>query len=203
MPHFRLNAQVDAGPLVDFRRRLNALLGDRGKVSVNDLLIKGAALALRRVPECNASFAGDSLRFYTRVHIGVAVALEQGLVTPVVRNADLKGIGVISAEVRDLVNRAKGRQLKSHEIQGATFSVSNLGMFGIDQFDAILNPPAACILAIGRIQKLPVVEDDRIVIGERLSLTLSCDHRAVDGALGARYMDELRDILERPESLAL
>ena len=120
-----------------------------------------------------------------------------------VRNADLKGIGVISAEVRDLVDRAKRKQIKAHEIQGATFTLSNLGMFGIDQFDAIINPPAACILAVGRIQKVPVVEGERITIGDRLALTLSCDHRVVDGALGARYMDELREILERPESLAL
>jgi pyruvate dehydrogenase E2 component (dihydrolipoamide acetyltransferase) len=203
MPHFRLTATVDAGPLADFRRRLNELLGDRGKVSFNDLILKGAALALRRVPECNAAFMGDSIRYFTRVHLGVAVALESGLITPIVRNADLKGIGVISAEVRDLVDRAKRRMLKAPEIQGATFTVSNLGMFGIDQFDAILNPPAACILAVGRIQRTPVVDNDRIVIGDRLNLTLSCDHRAVDGALGARYMDELRDILERPESLAL
>jgi pyruvate dehydrogenase E2 component (dihydrolipoamide acetyltransferase) len=203
MPHYRLTATIDAGPLADFRQRLNQLLGDRGKVSFNDLLLKGAALALRRVPECNVAFMGDAIRYYTRVHMGFAVALEQGLLTPIIRNADLKGIGVISAEVRDLVDRAKRRQLKTHEIQGATFTVSNLGMFGIDQFDAIINPPAACILAIGRIQRVPVVENDRIVIGDRLSLTLSCDHRAVDGALGARYMDELREILERPESLAL
>jgi pyruvate dehydrogenase E2 component (dihydrolipoamide acetyltransferase) len=203
MPHFRLTATVDAGPLADFRRRLNELLGDRGKVSFNDLILKGAALALRRVPECNAAFMGDSIRYFTRVHLGVAVALETGLITPIVRNADLKGIGVISAEVRDLVDRGKRRMLKAPEIQGATFTVSNLGMFGIDQFDAILNPPAACILAVGRIQRMPVVDNDRIVIGDRLNLTLSCDHRAVDGALGARYMDELRDILERPESLAL
>jgi pyruvate dehydrogenase E2 component (dihydrolipoamide acetyltransferase) len=203
MPHFRLTATVDAGPLADFRRRLNELLGDRGKVSFNDLILKGAALALRRVPECNAAFMGDSIRYFTRVHLGVAVALETGLITPIVRNADLKGIGVISAEVRDLVDRGKRRMLKAHEIQGATFTVSNLGMFGIEQFDAILTPPAACILAVGRIQRMPVVDNDRIVIGDRLNLTLSCDHRAVDGALGARYMDELRDILERPESLAL
>jgi len=203
MPHFRLTATVDAGPLADFRQRLNQLLGDRGKVSFNDLILKGAALALRRVPECNAAFMGDSIRYYTRVHMGFAVALETGLITPIIRNADLKGIGVISGEVRDLVDRAKRRQLKAHEIQGATFTVSNLGMFGIEQFDAILNPPAACILAVGRIQRIPVVDNDRIVIGDRLNLTMSCDHRAVDGALGARYMDELRDILERPESLAL
>jgi pyruvate dehydrogenase E2 component (dihydrolipoamide acetyltransferase) len=203
MPHYRLTATVDAGPLADFRQRLNQLLGDRGKVSFNDLILKGAALALRRVPECNAAFMGDSIRYYTRVHMGFAVALETGLITPIIRNADLKGIGVISAEVRDLVDRGKRRQLKAHEIQGATFTVSNLGMFGIDQFDAIINPPAACILAVGRIQRIPVVENDRIVIGDRLNLTMSCDHRAVDGALGARYMDELRDIIERPESLAL
>jgi len=203
MPHYRLTATIDAGPLGDFRQRLNHLLGDRGKVSFNDLILKGAALALRRVPECNAAFMGDNIRYYTRVHLGFAVALETGLITPIVRNADLKGIGVISAEVRDLVDRAKRRQLKAGEIQGATFTVSNLGMFGIDQFDAIINPPAACILAVGRIQRVPVVENDRIVIGDRLALTLSSDHRAVDGALGARYMDELRDILERPESLAL
>lgn len=203
MPHYRVTATIDAGPLIDFRQRLNHLLGDRGKVSINDLLLKGAALALRRVPDCNVAFMGDAIRYYSRVHMGVAVALEQGLLTPVVRNADLKGIGVISAEVRDLIDRAKRRQIKAHEIQGATFTVSNLGMFGIDNFDAIINPPAACILAIGRIQKVPVVEGERIAIGERLSLTMSCDHRAVDGALGARYLDELRDILERPESLAL
>ncbi|HKE15415.1 MAG TPA: 2-oxo acid dehydrogenase subunit E2 [Kofleriaceae bacterium] len=203
MPHFRVTATIDAAPLMDFRQRLNHLIGDRGKISVNDLLLKGAALALRRVPECNAAFMGEAIRYYSRVHMGVAVALEQGLLTPVVRNADLKGIGVISAEVRDLVDRAKRRQIKAHEIQGATFTVSNLGMFGIDHFDAILNPPAACILAVGRIQKLPVVEGERISIGERLSLTMSCDHRAVDGALGARYLDELREILERPEALAL
>ncbi len=203
MPHFRLTATIDGGPLGDFRQRLNHLLGDRGKVSFNDLILKGAALALRRVPECNAAFMGESIRYYTRVHLGFAVALETGLITPIIRNADLKGIGVISAEVRDLVDRAKRRQLKAGEIQGATFTVSNLGMFGIDQFDAIINPPAACILAVGRIQRVPVVENDRIVIGDRLALTLSSDHRAVDGALGARYMDELRDILERPESLAL
>ncbi len=203
MPHFRVTATIDAAPVMDFRQRLNQLLGDRGKVSVNDLLLKGAALALRRVPECNVAFMGDSIRYYSRVHMGVAVALEQGLLTPVVRNADLKGIGVIGAEVRDLVDRAKRRQIKAHEIQGATFTVSNLGMFGVDQFDAIINPPAACFLAVGRIQKVPIVSGERIAIGERLSLTLSCDHRAVDGALGARYLDELRDILERPESLAL
>jgi pyruvate dehydrogenase E2 component (dihydrolipoamide acetyltransferase) len=203
IPHFRVSSSYDPSAMQRFRERLNLLIGDRGKVSVNDLLIKGVALALRRVPEVNAAFVGDAIRYFTRVHIGVAVALERGLLTPVVQNADLKGIGVISAEVRDLVERAKNRQLKAHEIQGSTFTLSNLGMFGVDQFDAIINPPEAAILAVGRIQKIPVVEGERVVAGQRMVLTLSCDHRVVDGALGARFLDELIEILERPESLAL
>ncbi len=202
-PHFRVTTSFDAARLMDFRSRLNDLLGDRGKVSVNDLIVKGAALALRRVPEVNVAFMGEAIRYFTRVHIGVAVALERGLLTPVVRNADLKGIGVISAEIKDLVQRAKNRELKAHEISGSTFTVSNLGMFGVDHFDAIINPPEAAILAVGRLTKQPVVVDDEIVIGQRMTLTLSCDHRAVDGALGARYLDQLVEILERPESLAL
>jgi pyruvate dehydrogenase E2 component (dihydrolipoamide acetyltransferase) len=203
IPHFRVTSSFDASAMLLFRKRLNELLGDRGKVSINDLLLKGAALALRRVPQVNASFTGDAIRYYTRVHLGVAVALDRGLLTPVVRNADLKGIGVISAEVKDLVDRAKNRQLKAEEIQGSTFTVSNLGMFGVDHFDAIINPPEAAILAVGRINDIPVIDGDRITVGKRMNLTLSCDHRVVDGALGARFLDELVDLLERPESLAL
>lgn len=204
IPHFYLNASCNVGPLIAFRARLNQLLGNSGKVSFNDLIIKGAALALRRVPEVNAAFMGDAIRYYTHVHIGVAVAIEDGLVTPVCRDADLKGIGVISAEVKDLAERAKHRGLKMHEIQGSTFTVSNLGMFGIDDFQAIINPPEGAILSVGRIRKQPVVADDgRIIAGEQMSLGLACDHRTVDGALGARYLDELIDLLEHPESLAL
>ncbi len=203
IPHFRLTTSFDAAPMLLFRKRLNQLIGDRGKISINDLLLKGAALGLRRVPKVNAAFVGDAIRYFTRVHLGVAVALERGLITPVIRNADLKGIGVISAEVKDLVGRAKKREIKAHEITGSTFTISNLGMFGIDHFDAIINPPEAAILAVGRINDLPVVEGDRITIGKRMNLTLSCDHRVVDGALGARFLDELVDLLERPESLAL
>ncbi len=203
IPHFRVTTSFNAAPLLLFRKRLNELIGDRGKISINDLLLKGAALALRRVPKVNAAFVGDAIRYFTRVHLGVAVALERGLITPVIRNADLKGIGVISAEVKDVVGRAKKRAIKAHEITGSTFTISNLGMFGVDHFDAIINPPEAAILAVGRINELPVVEDDRITIGKRMNLTLSCDHRVVDGALGARFLDELVDLLERPESLAL
>jgi pyruvate dehydrogenase E2 component (dihydrolipoamide acetyltransferase) len=203
IPHFRLTTSFDAEPMLEFRKRLNDLLGGRGKVSVNDLLLKGAALALRRVPDVNAAFTGEAIRYFTRVHIGVAVALERGLITPVVRNADLKGIGVISAEVKDLIKRAKSREIKAEEIQGSTFTVSNLGMFAVDQFDAIINPPEAAILAVGRVIEMPVANGDRIHIGKRMNMTLSCDHRVVDGALGARFLDELIELLERPESLAL
>ena len=203
IPHFRVTTSFDAEPMLLFRKRLNDLLGDRGKVSINDLLLKGAALALRRVPKVNAAFVGTAIRYFTRVHLGVAVALERGLLTPVIRNADLKGIGVISSEVKDLVGRAKDRNIKAHEITGSTFTVSNLGMFGVDHFDAIINPPEAAILAVGRIKKIPVVDGDRITIGKRMNMTLSCDHRVVDGALGARFLDQLVDLLERPESLAL
>jgi pyruvate dehydrogenase E2 component (dihydrolipoamide acetyltransferase) len=203
VPHFYLMRAVDAGPLMAFRARLNELLGDRGKVSVNDLIVKAVALALRRVPECNASWEGDAIRRYHHVHVGIAVAIEDGLVTPVVRDADHKGIGAIATEVKDLAERAKKRQLKGHEITGSTFTVSNLGMFGIERFTAILNPPEAGILAVGGVMDVPVVSNGQVVPGKRLQLTMSCDHRVIDGALGARYLGVLVELLEKPESLAL
>lgn len=203
IPHFYLTRSFDVGPLLDFRKRLNALLGDRGKVSVNDMIIKGVALALRRVPDVNAAFMGEAIRYFSRVNVGVAVAIDDGLVTPVVRDADLKGIGGIGNEVRDLAERARTRRLKGHEIEGSTFTVSNLGMFGVEHFEAIINPPEAAILAIGTVSDEPVVKDGAIVIGKRMRLTMSCDHRVVDGALGARYLQALVELLEQPESLAL
>lgn len=203
IPHFYLTRSFDVEPLLDFRKRLNALLGDRGKVSVNDMIIKGVALALRRVPDVNAAFMGEAIRYFSRVNVGVAVAIEDGLVTPVVRDADLKGIGGIGNEVRDLAERARTRRLKAHEIDGSTFTVSNLGMFGIEHFEAIINPPEAAILAIGTVMDEPVVKNGAVVPGKRMRLTLSCDHRVVDGALGARYLQALVELLEQPESLAL
>jgi len=203
IPHFYLMRKLDAAPLLAFRARLNELLGDRGKVSVNDLVIKAVALALRRVPECNASWEGDVIRYYHRVHVGVAVAIEDGLVTPVVRDADQKGIGAIAAEVKDLAERAKKRGLKGHEITGSTFTVSNLGMLGIERFTAILNPPEAGILAIGATVDEPVVVKDQVVPGKRLTVTMSCDHRVIDGALGARWLQAFAELFEKPESLAL
>jgi pyruvate dehydrogenase E2 component (dihydrolipoamide acetyltransferase) len=204
VPHFYLMRKLDAAPLLAFRQRLNDLLGDRGKVSVNDLIIKAVALALRRVPECNASWAGESIHRFHRVHIGVAVAIDDGLVTPVIRDADQKGIGAIAAEVKDLAERAKTKKLKGHEITGSTFTVSNLGMFGIERFTAIINPPEGGILAIGTTVDEPVVgKDGAIVAGKRMTVTMSCDHRVIDGALGARWLQAFAELFEKPESLAL
>jgi pyruvate dehydrogenase E2 component (dihydrolipoamide acetyltransferase) len=203
VPHFYLMRDLDAAALLSYRERLNDLLGDRGKVSVNDLVIKAVALALRRMPECNASWEGDAIRHYHRVHIGVAVAIPDGLVTPVVRDADTKGIGAIAAEVKDLADRAKKRGLKAHEITGSTFSVSNLGMFGIERFTAILNPPEAGILAIGAVRDAAVIDRGNVVAGKRMAVTMSCDHRVIDGALGARWLQVLGELIEKPELLAL
>jgi len=203
VPHFYLMRTFDAAPMLGFRERLNTLLGDRGKVSVNDLIIKAVALALRRVPDCNASWEGDAIRHYHRVHVGVAVAIDDGLVTPVLRDADQKGIGSIAAEVRDLAERAKTKKLKGHEITGSTFTVSNLGMLGIERFTAILNPPEAGILAIGTTVDTPVVVNGQVVAGKRMTVTMSCDHRVIDGALGAKWLIQFVDLIEHPESLAL
>ncbi len=211
VPHFYLMRTFDVAPLLGFRERLNALLGDKGKVSVNDLIVKAVALALRRMPDCNASWEPEAtidgsvgaIRRYHRVNIGVAVAIEDGLVTPVVFDADQKGIGSIAAEVRDLAERARTRRLKAHEITGSTFSVSNLGMFNIERFTAILNPPEAGILAIGTVVDTPVVKDGQVVPGKRMTVTMSCDHRVIDGALGAKYLTAFVDLVEHPESLAL
>jgi len=203
VPHFYLMRRFDPSPLLAFRARLNGLLGDRGKVSVNDLIVKSVAIALRRLPECNAAWMGDAIRRFHHVHIGIAVAIEDGLVTPVVRDADGKGLAVIGAEVADLAKRARSRHLKAHEITGSTFTVSNLGMFDIERFTAIINPPEAGILAVGGISDEPVVRDGQVVAGKRMTLTLSCDHRVIDGALGARLLAIVIEQLEQPESLAL
>ena len=203
VPHFYLQRQVDAAPLLAFRAKLNELVGDRIKISVNDLVMKATALALRRLPECNAAWVGDAIRRFDHVHLGVAVAIEDGLVTPVIRNADLKGLGTIATEVKDLAERAKVRKLKAHEITGSTFTVSNLGMYGIERFTAILNPPEAGILAIGAVSDAAVVQAGQVVAGKRMTVSMSCDHRVIDGALGARWLVAFADLIEHPESLAL
>jgi pyruvate dehydrogenase E2 component (dihydrolipoamide acetyltransferase) len=207
VPHIYLMRDLDAAPLLAYRQRLNDLLGEKGpgamKISVNDLVVKAVALALRRMPECNASWQGEAIRTFHRVHVGVAVAIPEGLVTPVVRDADAKGIGSIAAEIKDLADRARKRALKVPEITGSTFSVSNLGMFGIERFTAIINPPEAGILAVGAVRDAAIVDKGNVVAGKRMTVTMSCDHRVIDGALGARWLTVLAELIEKPESLAL
>ncbi len=199
VPHFYLTIDIDAGALVAARAQINADLEASGeKVSLNDLLIKACAVALRRVPKVNASFQGENILFHDRVDISVAVAIPDGLVTPVVRNADQLGVLAIARQVKDLAARAKEKKLKPEEMSNGTFSVSNLGMFGIDDFSAVINPPEGAILAISALRDEPVVKDGQVVPGKRLALTMSCDHRVIDGALGAEWLKVLRGLLESP-----
>jgi pyruvate dehydrogenase E2 component (dihydrolipoamide acetyltransferase) len=204
VPHFYLTIDVDAEPLValraDFNRRLEAS-GD--KISLNDLIIKACAVALRRMPRVNVSYAGDSLILHDHVNISVAVAVPDGLVTPVIRDADRLGAVAISQAVRELAGRAKNKKLKPEEMTGGTFSISNLGMFGIDEFSAVINPPEGAILAVGAVRDEPVVKAGAVVPGKRMALTMSCDHRVVDGALGAEWLKLLRSLLEAPIDMLL
>jgi pyruvate dehydrogenase E2 component (dihydrolipoamide acetyltransferase) len=206
VPHFYLTIDVDAAALVKLRARINEELasasadGDvaAAKVSLNDLLVKACAIALVRVPECNASFTPDAILLHRRVDISVAVAIPDGLVTPVVRNADQKSVAAIAREVRELAGRARAKKLKPEEMADGTFSISNLGMFGIDEFSAVINPPEGAILAVGQVRDVPVVVDGAVAPGQRLAMTLSCDHRVVDGAIGAAFLAELRRLVEHP-----
>jgi pyruvate dehydrogenase E2 component (dihydrolipoamide acetyltransferase) len=167
-------------------------------VSVNDLVVKAAALALLKNPGINASLQGQAVRVNYRAHIGIAVALEQGLITPVLRDCDVKPIHQIAVESRDLAERARGGKLRVQELSGATFSISNLGMFEVEEFSAIINPPEGAILAVASVLEKPVVDGTRIRVGRRLRLTLSCDHRVMDGAMGARFLQDVRRLLEEP-----
>jgi pyruvate dehydrogenase E2 component (dihydrolipoamide acetyltransferase) len=209
VPHFYLTIDVDAWELVRLREQINAELAAAGapskdtqaqpvKVSLNDLLLKACAVALVRVPECNASFTPDAILVHKRVDISVAVAIPDGLITPVVRSADQKSVVAIAQEVRELAARARARKLKPEEMMDGTFSISNLGMFGIDEFSAVINAPEGAILAVGQVRDVPVVHDGAVVAGKRLAMTLSCDHRVVDGAVGAAFLAELRRLLEHP-----
>ncbi len=200
VPHFYLTADVEMDAAMEFREQVAQVHGS--KLSVNDLVLKACALALRKVPEANASFGEEAITQHARVDIGMAVAIEDGLITPVIRDADKKTIGQIASEAREMAKRARERKLRPEEYTGATFSVSNLGMMGIRDFAAIINPPEGAILAVGTVRKEPVVKDDKIVVGQRMSITLSCDHRVVDGALGARLLQAIVAILEKPISLA-
>ncbi len=206
-PHFYLTIDLAMERVVAVRKQINALAEEQGrpKISFNDLITKACAVALRRHPEVNASYMADEgeIRHYNDVHIGVAVAIEGGLVTPVIRNADQKGLAELAVETRALAARARDRKLQPDEMAGSTFTTSNLGMFGIEDFTAIINPPSACILAIGAIRDVPVVRHGEIVPGKRMKVTLSCDHRVVDGALGAKFLQTLRHYLEEPLNLLM
>ena len=197
VPHFYVTVEIAMDRAWELREALNALEG-QPKISVTDMIVKACVLALTRHPEVNASFQGESIRVNYRVHMGLAVALDEGLITPVLRNCEAKSLAQIAAAGRDLVERARARKLRAPELSGATFSVSNLGMFDVDEFSAIINPPEGAILAVGAVKVVPVVEEGRIGMGRRMKVTLSCDHRVMDGAMGARFLQTLKQLLEEP-----
>ncbi|MEY2502074.1 MAG: hypothetical protein QOI07_2408 [Verrucomicrobiota bacterium] len=206
VPHFYLNIEIDAGPLMTARAELKSAgeNSDSSKITVNDFVLKAAVDAAVKVPKANASFDGDAIVQYNDVNLGIAVALEEGLVTPVIRAAQGKSLREISEAVKDLAGRARHKRMKPEEFQGGTFTVSNLGSYGIDNFSAIINPPQGFILSIGAIVKKAVIDDcDQIVSGQRMSIGMSCDHRVIDGALGAEYLKELRHLLENPTLLLI
>jgi pyruvate dehydrogenase E2 component (dihydrolipoamide acetyltransferase) len=201
IPHFYLQAEIDAEPLVQLRQQLNTANEAAGlpKFTVNDFILKAAAVAAAHVPKANASFAGDTIVQYGSVQLACAVAIDDGLVTPVIRDAQTKTLSQISSEVKDLAAKARSKKLKPEQYQGGTITVSNLGSYGVDQFFAIINPPQSLIVAVGAILKKPVVNAaGAIVPGQRIVLALSCDHRVVDGAIGAQFLAELKRLLETP-----
>lgn len=195
-PHFYLTVEINMDKAISLRTRLNEV--SPVKLSFNDLVIKAAAAALRQHPGINASWLGDKIRYHHEVNIGVAVAIEEGLLVPVIRNADIKTLSQINTEVKNQATKAKERKLQPEEMQGNTFTISNLGMFGIEEFTAIINPPDACILAVGAIVEKPIVQNGEITIGNTMKATLSCDHRVVDGAKGAQFLQTFKQILEDP-----
>jgi pyruvate dehydrogenase E2 component (dihydrolipoamide acetyltransferase) len=198
IPTFYLTVEIEMDKALDFRKQINASLKEEQKTSVNDLIVKVAATALTRHPFVNSSYQDKSIRFYEDADIGVAVAIEDGLITPVIRAANRKGIAEISAEIKEMAERARNRKLQPEEYTGATFSISNLGMFGIEQFTAIINPPEAAILAIGGATPKAVVRNGEIVVRSVMNVTMSCDHRVIDGATGAKFLQTFKQMLENP-----
>jgi pyruvate dehydrogenase E2 component (dihydrolipoamide acetyltransferase) len=204
IPHFYLTIDINAGPLMEAREELKSAGegADAAKITVNDFVLKAAVMAVVKVPRVNASFDNDAIVQYADIDLGVAVAIEDGLLTPVVRTAQDKSLRDISVLAKDLAHRARNKRMKPEEFQGGTFTVSNLGGMGIDSFSAVINPPQGFMLAVGKITKAPIVDDcDQIAVGHRMAITMSCDHRVIDGALGAEYLKELRHLLENPALL--
>jgi len=202
IPTFYLTAEFDMGRAAEMRASL-AEIGDEYKASFNDIAIRAVALALSEHPEVNAHWMGDKIRQFNRVHVAMAVAIEEGLITPVIFDADQKSLHDISREAKELAGRARERRLTPEEYSGSTFSISNLGMFGIDQFTAIINPPEAGILAIGAVESKPVVVDGQVVVRQRMRVTMSCDHRVIDGATGAKFLQTVRRYIEHPLLLVI
>ncbi len=196
-PHFYLSMEINMDKATELRKQLNEVAAPI-KISFNDLVVKACAVALRNHPVINSSWMGDFIRQNNHINVGVAVAVNQALFVPVIRHADMKSLGQISTEVRELAGKAKGGKLQLPEMQGNTFTISNLGMFDIEQFTAIINPPDACILAVGSIMQKPIVKNGEIVVGSMMKVQLSCDHRVVDGATGAQFLQQLKGILEDP-----
>ena len=202
VPTFYLTVDVDMERVIQAKSSINAMLEPKGmRISINDVVLKAVAAALRRHPNCNAQWHEGFVRRFNAVHLGVAVAIDDGLITPVIKNAHSKGIAGIGSEDRELAGRAREKRLQTDEYTGATFSVSNLGMFRIQEFTAIINPPEAAILAVGGIEDAPVVENGEIVIRQRMRITMSCDHRVIDGAQGARFLQTLKSMLEEPTTI--
>jgi len=197
VPHFYVTSEVAMDRAWDLREQLNALEG-QPKISVNDFVIRACALALLKHPGVNASLQGDAIRVFHRAHIGIAVALDEGLITPVLRDCHAKPLAQIAVEARDLAERARNRKLRAQELSGATFSISNLGMFDVTEFSAIINPPEGAILAVGSVRRVPVADDAGLGVGRRMMLTISCDHRVMDGAMGARFLQDVKRLLEEP-----
>jgi len=204
VPHFFLRIPVDMTRILDARKRVNAMLEASGeKVSINDFVLRATAQALAHHPEVNAQWNGDSVRRHYRVHLGVAVAVDEGLITPVIRDADRKGLAEIGREVKELAARGREKRLQPEEYTGSTFSVSNLGMFGIHEFTGVINPPEAGILAVGGIEDTPVAEGGQVTVKPVMRVTMSCDHRVIDGATGARFLQTLKGMLEEPAAILI
>ena len=200
-PHYYETIEIDMSAVWDARKKLNEI--SDVKISFNDIIVKGCATALRKHPDINSSWKGDTIIEHGDVNIAVAVGIDEGLVTPVIDNTDQKGLQQIAAEGQELIQKAKNRDLQPEEMEGSTFTVSNLGMFGIEEFTAIINPPNACILAVGAIREVPVVEDGEVVPGKRMKVTLSSDHRIVDGISAAQFLNTLKGMLENPLGMVL
>lgn len=202
VPHFFLRITADMSRTLEARKRVNGLLEAQGdKVSINDFILKATANALERHPEVNAQWTGDAIRRHYRVHLAVAVAVDDGLITPVIRDANRKGLAQIAREVRELAALGREKKLRPEEYSGSTFSVSNLGMFGIHEFTGVINPPEAGIIAVGGIEDTPVVEDGQVAVRPLMKVTMSCDHRVIDGATGAKFLQTLKEMLEEPATI--